>query len=592
LQSRKVGSLGTEDNPSSSSQRDALLCTLLFAVCLLIAHPISNEGYVDDFSYARTALDFSRTGHIIYNGWAAPVEGWLPVWGALFIKLFGFSFNVMRLAMLPIGMASVYLFHRILTRFGIHRANAVIGTLTLVLTPLFLPLTASFMTDIPGLFVLLLCIYMCQRAVAATTNQATLLWLVSAAMLNFVGGTVRQTSWLGALIMVPATGWFLRKRPHVWAASLVAASISFAGVLAVLMWVYRQPNFVKEPSIRPGALHLQMLNHFAASLIKLFLCLLFIVLPILVGWLPPARHLKRTALLRIGAILCLLLALLALLHRHGGTVQWLMPWMIASTIEHIRDGVADQLQGSSVTLPIWLRMAITLFVAAVAVVTAEQVAHPSTDPPRPNEQPDEQADANRCIALWILGPFTLTYLVSLMPRAATFYVFDRYLLGLLPGAIVFLLILYQRRVAPALPAVSIVLLSLFAIYTIAGTHDFYADERAQDVALQQLLADGIPRNLISQSMPGDGWLQLSIAGHLDNDPLSPSHTMERQCGTYFAPFVPDLHLKYFLVYERGPCLKPTAYPSAPYRAWLPPFHRAIYIDRMPHSPGETARPPF
>src|ERR1700761_4410641 len=81
--------------------RNAWLCSLLFCICVLAAYPISNEGYVDDFSTAHTALLFAQTGHLIYDGWMAPLQGWLAPWGALFIKLFGFSFVVLRMAVLP-----------------------------------------------------------------------------------------------------------------------------------------------------------------------------------------------------------------------------------------------------------------------------------------------------------------------------------------------------------------------------------------------------------------------------------------------------------------------------------------------------------
>ncbi len=175
-------------------------------------YPVAAMPFGDDFSYTKTALEFARTGHFVYNGWATAMLGWLIPWGALFIKLFGFSFTAVRLSMLPIAMATVYLFHDILRRFGINPANAVLGTLTMALSPLFLPLASTYMTDVPGLFVIVVCIYMCQRAVAAKSNKAALYWLVFATLVNIAGGTVRQIAWLGALVMVPSTAWFLRER--------------------------------------------------------------------------------------------------------------------------------------------------------------------------------------------------------------------------------------------------------------------------------------------------------------------------------------------------------------------------------------------
>lgn len=171
-----------------SARRNALLCALVLAFCVLVVHPVGGEGYLDDFSYAATALDFGRTGHVIYNNWAAATQGCMIPWGALFIKLFGFSFFTLRMAMLPFALASVYLFHRVLARFGLSQRNASIGALTLALSPVFFPLTMSYMTDMPGVFVILVCVAMCQRAVEAGSSKATILWLVFAALLNVAGG--------------------------------------------------------------------------------------------------------------------------------------------------------------------------------------------------------------------------------------------------------------------------------------------------------------------------------------------------------------------------------------------------------------------
>jgi hypothetical protein len=136
------------------------------AGAVLASWPFAEMGFVDDWSYVKTAFVFARTGHLVYNGWATAMLGWVIPWAALFIKLFGFSFTVVRLSTLPLSMASVYLLHASLVRFGITPRNAIVGALTLGLFPLFLPLASSYTTDVPGLLCILLCPYLCQRALA------------------------------------------------------------------------------------------------------------------------------------------------------------------------------------------------------------------------------------------------------------------------------------------------------------------------------------------------------------------------------------------------------------------------------------------
>ncbi len=62
---------------------NGLLCALGMAVCVLIARPFAEIGFLDDWSYARTAQLLAQTGHMVYNGWAAPIVGWQAYWGAL-----------------------------------------------------------------------------------------------------------------------------------------------------------------------------------------------------------------------------------------------------------------------------------------------------------------------------------------------------------------------------------------------------------------------------------------------------------------------------------------------------------------------------
>ena len=58
----------TESANIRRASRGALLCALITAACLLASYPIAEIGFVDDWSYIKTTLDFARTGHFLYNG--------------------------------------------------------------------------------------------------------------------------------------------------------------------------------------------------------------------------------------------------------------------------------------------------------------------------------------------------------------------------------------------------------------------------------------------------------------------------------------------------------------------------------------------
>jgi 4-amino-4-deoxy-L-arabinose transferase-like glycosyltransferase len=137
----------------------ALLCALAVLVCALLSRPYVNMGVSDDGPYILVAQTLARTGHITYNGWVAPMLGWQLYLGAAFIRLFGFSFTIVRSCTLIVAAAVAFLLQRTLVHANISERNATIGTLALVLSPLYLILSVTYMTDMFGLFAIVLCLY-------------------------------------------------------------------------------------------------------------------------------------------------------------------------------------------------------------------------------------------------------------------------------------------------------------------------------------------------------------------------------------------------------------------------------------------------
>ncbi len=353
------------------STRNALLCALIVVAAVLITNPVAHMPFSDGFSYDKTALEFARTGHILYNGWATAMLGWLVPWGALFIKAFGFSFTTMRFSMLPIDAATVYLFHQILRRFGINSKNAVFGTLAYALSPIFMPSAASFMTDIPGMLVLFLCIYMCQRAVKAPSHRIAILWLCCATLVNLAGGTVRQIAWLGALVIVPSTAWLLREGRGMKIAGIVLWIGTLIGVLVSLRWFNRQPYSVPEHLIW-ASVHPMILIRLVAQIVKTLLCFFLLILPISVAWLPTARRLNRNAWLRFTAVMILCIALAILAFAVDRIDTWLMPWLLFLMAE--QSSLTPGMFGTPVAMVLWIRLAISLLVIASALILVEQLA--------------------------------------------------------------------------------------------------------------------------------------------------------------------------------------------------------------------------
>ena len=577
--------------------RNGLICAFVVAAFLWATYPLAEVGFIDDWSYAKTAQVFAETGHFAYNGFATAMLGWQATWGALFIKLFGFSFTVIRLSMLPIAMATIVLFHAILVRFGVNPRNAVFGTLALGLSPLFMPLAASYMTDVPGLFVILLCLYLCQRAVATCTGKATITWLCLAAATNVVGGTARQIAWLGVLVMVPSTGWLLRKRRGVLLTSLLLWVASMATIVACMWWLARQPYSVQESLLKGVVFNFRILIflgfHLFLQLLGCFFYLSMVAYPILIAWLLKLRELSRAAILRIAWITL-----------GWGLFQWAtrwtMPWLYSVINSEFAAGKTGELFSlQQISLPLWAREAVALLVIATVLVLVEhhkvwsRVGN-KTVPELWRAIKDKKDQlASWQDVFWLLGPFTLSYFAMLLPRAYHAAIWDRYLLPIMAIAIIGLLKTYQQFVAPTLPTLSVVILALFSLLAIGGTHDWFAWYRARLAAINEIRASGVPRTAIQGGFEYDAWTQIENGGYINDPglkipagayhPPTGRQTLPAECQLDFAPYTPAIHPKYTIAFGEMWCLAPSKFPSVGYRTWLPPYNRKILVQEIPES---------
>jgi Dolichyl-phosphate-mannose-protein mannosyltransferase len=564
------------------SRCHGLICACIVAAGVLLAHPVAEMGFQDDWSYIRTALEFARTGHFIFNGWATAMLGWMIPWGALFLRIFGFSFTAARMSMLPLAMATVYFFHATLARFGIGPRNSAFGALTLGFSPVFFPMAASYMSDIPGLLVIVLCLYFCLRAVQAGTPRSTAFWLCCAAAMGAAGGTARQTAWLGVLVMVPSTAWLLRTRPGVLRTGILLWAGGALVIAASLYWWNLQPYSVPEKIYR-RTINPFWIHHTTGTLIKAFLCFLLLLAPLLVAWLGQVHHIGRKGLFRTAAIVSFF-ALFLIFSGIGDF--WSMPW-IPHLINSVLYGRAEFPIFGIHPLPLGLRIALSLLIVGSALIFIEYAFAVRAQQP---EQISKEIHPTWQQIWWLLGPFFLAYLALLLPRARSEFLYDRYLLGIMPVAIIVLLRMHQQWVAPHVPTVSFAVMLVFAIVSICGTHDWFALNRARLSAIRSLNASGVPDRSIQAGFEYDGWTQIEAAGYVNEKRMIrppgayhevlPQLQFAKECRSFFSIDATAIQPEYFVVSSPMPCFVPSMYPSVSYRAWLPPFHRTVYVQQL------------
>jgi hypothetical protein len=558
----------------------ALLCALAVLLCELIACPYTTMGVDDDGPYILMARTLATTGHIVYNGWAAPMLGWQLYLGAAFIKLFGFSFTAVRSSTVFAAMVMAFVLQRTLVRAGINERNATLGTLALALSPLYLMLSATFMSDIYGLFAVLLCLYGCLRALHSSTDRSTIAWLCFAIFTNALCGTSRQTGWLGILIMVPSALWLLRSRRPVLLAGIAANLAGIAFVFACLHWLKHQPYSIPE-HLLPDAFPLP---HMLGQLSNLFLNTPFLLIPPLAIFIPQIRKAPR----RIFAVICLLFLGYSFLaaypsHLRGAfivepTIAWQAGWVgvhgIPECVSLLGQPPLFLSRGVQVLLTVICFGGLTGLLVAL-FSSQKKTSAPSNDPS--NGLSWKQLGV-------LLAPFALVYSLLLIPRA-TGWLFDRYLLPLLLLALLCLIRYYQDRIHPQLPLANLLLIALMALWSIAVIHNTFALYRARVDLAAELRANGLPDTSIDNGWEYNFDVELQHSNHINFPTIAvPSHAYTRTpppppglCIMYFYDYTPHIHSLYGISFTPNACYGPAPFAPIHYSRWLASGPGTLYV---------------
>jgi hypothetical protein len=186
----------------------------------------------------------------------------------------------------------------------------------------------------------------------------------------------------------------------------------------------------------------------------------------------------------------------------------------------------------------------------------------------------------------LLAPFTLGYLVLLLPRALYVVVFDRYLLALIMVALLVLLRFYQDQVRVRLPGASVLLLAVFAGYAISATHDTFSMFRARLAALNELYSGGVAATAIDAGFDTNILTEIDQTG-FENDsrivipaeayvPVPPPSPLE-VCRPHMAELLPSIHPRYALSFDPAACAGQSRFAPVTFHEWLRPHSVTIYI---------------
>ncbi len=153
-----------------------------------ITNPIGNFPINDDWQYARPVSSLVNQGQYISPDSYSPIIIAQVFYGAFFCKLFGFSFTVLRISVLILGIIGVLVFYTLVKLFTNYKV-AFMGALILLVNPLYFSLANSFMTDVPFLVLALISMYF---FIISMENDRPVYYVIIATVFACIATLVRQ----------------------------------------------------------------------------------------------------------------------------------------------------------------------------------------------------------------------------------------------------------------------------------------------------------------------------------------------------------------------------------------------------------------
>jgi hypothetical protein len=478
-------------------QRHPIVAITAWFVLVAVATGVWRDvPVIDDWTYAWTVEHLLHTGSFQVLDWSSAYPLSQAVWGAIWSALLGFSFASLRFSTLILGIVGCSALYLTIRELGASPHIALLGALSLAVNPVFIFLSSSFMTDVPFIAFSMLALLCYVRA--ADRGDIRLVWW--AGVWSMAAFLTRQVG-----IVTPVAGLpLLLMRPVVPAMSRVRVAVALAVTWAVIIvtGISMKAMLGSTSAMDRWAWNLYA-NHASSFPLNgsLFVIVCFYALPALLIAASVRGVWRRPLLLVCGAVasavvLFLLMRDIPLPLRPDQT--WSIRELGAS-----RSLVAGSLPDDGAT---WIRvllraaglLATTLFLAIAWLGRRELITWMSG------------VSRGRGPLIAYLGAYFV--LVNLL-----WMFHDRYYLAMIPPLIA-LALGTREHVAPRLRVATVVMV-LFGILGLIGTHDALRFNQAVHDTVQSLVDSGIPRSRIDAGYAWNGWM---LYAHPSN--LAPGST--------------------------------------------------------------------
>ncbi len=124
-----------------------LLVLLLLSAAECIIYPVGDFALNDDFAYARSVYIWDKTGEFQIGGWPAMSLFSHSLLGLFFVKLFGFSYTVLRFSNMALCLITLFFIYRFFLKYQRPGISALVCVF-IVFNPYYMNIFNSFMTDL------------------------------------------------------------------------------------------------------------------------------------------------------------------------------------------------------------------------------------------------------------------------------------------------------------------------------------------------------------------------------------------------------------------------------------------------------------
>ena len=488
--------------PPGERQRDCLVIVLVSVLVTLLVRPFQNTPFLDDWVYAWSVENLLKGGRLLVPEFTNNINIVQILWGWLVCLPVGFSFVALRISTWLVAVVSLCGLYLMLRDLEVPRGDALLGTATLGVYPIFALLSVTFMSDVPFVSLTILASFAMVRA----TKARSVPWLITATLLASAAAGVRMVAVVTPVAMfltlvLSGDGW--GRRHGRWALALAPLA-----VFAAVWWWYRSHIFYSADLTWVGdttSERIEMLQ-FALPLLPRMLgetlalmagTLGLALLPLSIACLG-AHTVRRASLYSVALVL-----VLAALYAAG--LRYPLPLMTGST------WALNELGGTSLLVPNYSLPPVPALICWTAlVVGAVSLATATAAMTRRRWTAGELF-----LILAMGGHFLLIALIWLIN--------DRYALVLVPYAIAVLLAA-RPRLHRATAGFG---LMIVMIVTIAGIRDHLSYNRALWTAVDALHQSGIPARDINGGYIVNGWLQY----------VHPEHAYRNARGNIEIPWV-------------------------------------------------------